>query len=74
MLFGRVGVGGEEVMQRHACESEFGRRGKCVGGGGGLWRICCDVRRVEIECTRWFFERCVVLCVQVGWFVGGGCM
>ena len=26
----------------------------------------------EIECSRWFIERCVVLCVQVGWFVGGG--
>jgi hypothetical protein len=26
----------------------------------------------EIECTRWFIGRCVVLCVQVGWFVGGG--
>ncbi len=22
--------------------------------------------------ARWFLERCVVLCVQVGWFVGGG--
>jgi hypothetical protein len=22
--------------------------------------------------TRWFLGRCVVLCVQVGWFVGGG--
>jgi hypothetical protein len=27
----KVGVGVEEVMQRHACESEFGRK----GGGGG---------------------------------------
>jgi len=27
----------------------------------------------EIECTRGFIARCVViLCVQVGWFVGGG--
>jgi hypothetical protein len=26
----------------------------------------------EIECTRWSIGRCVViLCVQVGWFVGG---
>jgi hypothetical protein len=26
-----------------------------------------------IECTRWFIRgRCVVLCVQVGWFVGVG--
>ncbi len=26
----------------------------------------------KIECTRWFIGGCVVLCVQVGWFVGGG--
>jgi hypothetical protein len=26
----------------------------------------------EIECARWFIGRCVVLCVQVVWFVGGG--
>jgi hypothetical protein len=25
----------------------------------------------EIECTRWLIGRCLVLCVQVGWFVGG---
>ncbi len=28
----------------------------------------------KIECTRWFIGRCVVLCVQVGWFDGGGWM
>jgi hypothetical protein len=27
---------------------------------------------VESECSRWFIGRCVVLCVQVGGFVGGG--
>ncbi len=26
----------------------------------------------EMECTRWYIGRCVVLRVQVGWFVGGG--
>jgi hypothetical protein len=25
----------------------------------------------EIECARWLIGCCVVLCVQVGWFVGG---
>jgi hypothetical protein len=25
----------------------------------------------EMECTRWCIGRCVVLRVQVGWFVGG---
>jgi hypothetical protein len=25
-----------------------------------------------MECTRCFIGRCVVLCVQVEWFVGGG--
>jgi hypothetical protein len=25
----------------------------------------------EIERTRWVIGRCGVLCVQVGWFVGG---
>ncbi len=32
----------------------------------GFWRMR------DIEFTRWFIGRCVVLCVQVGRFVGGG--
>ncbi len=34
-------IGGEEVMQRHACESEFGRK-----RGGGWWGICWEGARV----------------------------
>jgi hypothetical protein len=34
---------------------------------------CKEVEEVDVE-GRWFIGRCVVLCVQVGWFVGGGWM
>ncbi len=34
-IVGSFWFGGENVMQRHACESEFGRKG---GGGDGV--IC----------------------------------
>jgi hypothetical protein len=30
------------------------------------------LKDAKIECSRWFTGRCVVLSVQVGWFVGGG--
>ena len=52
----------------------------CLGRYEMSW--WCDVRTVErwvlmdagdwVLRTRWFLGRCVVLCVQVGWFVGGG--
>jgi hypothetical protein len=54
------GVGGEEVMQRHALESEFGRAGVGLGVGllGNVWKFLCFLAAYlsyEISCF-WAFR------------------